>query len=100
MMIKNRGLLLLFEKMGKVASAAKTARNMLLDEPSLYISSQRQVIFIIQVADAFIKNDLEPASFHASAFKRHFMNLPKKLYVCQFRKTFSTFRLFLDTKIQ
>lgn len=55
----------------KDALVAKTLGITLLSKPILCISFKQGILFMNQAADAFVKNERQPASFHANAFYRY-----------------------------
>lgn len=96
-------LLPLLVKLDKDATAAKTLGITHLDDLSLYISSEVDILLIILAADAFVKNNCNPAPFHKNYFYRHFKAFLDELYVRhlkQGKETFATFALFLDKNVQ
>lgn len=60
-----------FKKLRKNASAAEDIGISYLDDDSLYLSSEADILLIVQVADAFLKNDHKPARFHSNLFYTH-----------------------------
>lgn len=38
------------------------------DDPNIYISSEEDILLIIQVSDALVENDHKPALFHVNSF--------------------------------
>lgn len=57
MMIKNQRLFSLLGELSKDAPAAKNFGITHLDDPILYISSKREILLMVQVAETFVKND-------------------------------------------
>lgn len=64
----NQGVLSFLKELGKVAGASKTLCIMHLDNPSLYISFEEDVRFVVMYVDAFVKNDHKPTCFHQNVF--------------------------------
>lgn len=96
--IKQQDVLPFLMTVIKDASVAKTVGIIHFDVPSFYISSQKDVLLIIQDNDALVKNDLKPAPFHASSFHRHAWVIFNELQVCnldQDKERFPTFVLIL-----
>lgn len=56
-MIKHQGVLPFLGRLSKDASEAKIAGIAHRNDPSLYISSEEDIVFMIQAADALVKSD-------------------------------------------
>lgn len=65
MMIKDKFMLPLIQKLSKDALAAKTLGTMHLDDQKLYSFSENDILLMIQGADAFVENDHKRAAFYA-----------------------------------
>lgn len=101
--IKHQGLAPLFVKLNRNPSAANTLTIMYLDVPGFYISSQEYILFVIQAADASVRNDHHPATFYANSAYIHTINLTYELHVRQFKhveKYFLIYVLFLNSNSQ
>lgn len=81
MAIKHQGVLLSFVKLGRDNPKAKTFRTTDDDDLSLYISSEEDILILIQSDDYFIKNDHKPTPFHENSFYRHTRHLLDELHV-------------------
>lgn len=66
MMIKHQDVLHIFGKLVKAASTAKTFSITHNDHPSLYISSEEDILLMNQAADTLVNTDRKPATFHAN----------------------------------
>lgn len=101
-MIKHQGLPHSLVKPGKDASMAENLVITDLDNTSLYICSEEDVIIMTQAANVFVKNDHKTALFHAniSYIQARFL-LPELLvhHLRQEKEPFLTFSLLPDTKI-
>lgn len=68
----------------------------------IFILLEEEIFLMIQVAEVVFNNDNQPGRFHAKKFYKH-ANIPLKNFTFASRsrkKCFSTFFLFLETKIQ
>lgn len=65
-MIKHEGMHPLLEKLGKDALVPKNHGITHLDDASLYIFSEKDILLMIQGADPFVKNDRETAPLYAN----------------------------------
>lgn len=68
MIIKHQGVLPLLGKLLKDTPAASNLRITHIDELSLYITSDEDILLMNQAAHALVKNDHKPAAFHANSF--------------------------------
>lgn len=67
-MIRNQEVLSRLIKLDKEAPTAKILDITQLNYRSLYISSKEDILFMVQVSDAVVKNERKPASLHAKVF--------------------------------
>lgn len=101
-MITHKGMLRLLAKLSKDAPVVKTVTITHLDEPSLYIPSEKDILLIIQVANTFVKDDQNPAQLHAKLRYRHASAFIDKLHVCRLKQDLDkllNLALFLVVKI-
>lgn len=103
MLIKQECVLVLLPKLVKHASVAKTVDITQLDDPILFISSEREIVLMIQAADLFVKNNNSPSSFQANFFLIDAEVRLQRLPVCdlnQDQEKFMSYALFPDTNVQ
>lgn len=103
MMIKHYGLQPLLGNQGKDGPAAITHVVTHLHDPSLYISSEKEILLMIWAADAFFKKDGKSAPFYENYFYRPARALLSELHFCHLSEEkgkFQIFALFLDTKVR
>lgn len=67
-MFKHRGILILLVKPKRDAPATKTLSITQFGDPNLYISSEKNIFYIIQAANLFVTNDYRRASFQTNCF--------------------------------
>lgn len=67
-MIKYQSLLIVLVKRSKETPAASTIEMMLIDDPSLFISSENGVFLITQATDTFVKTEYKRALFYAKFY--------------------------------
>lgn len=73
-----------------------------VDERNVHISSEGNILLMIQAIYAFVKNDRTPAFFVMASFYMHSRALLDELHVPHLKRSsekFSTFVLSFDTKI-
>lgn len=68
MISEQNGVMPFIGKLGKKTSVALTAGITHLDEPTLYIFSDKAILQIIAAANAFVKNDHQSDQFEANLF--------------------------------
>lgn len=74
-----------------------------LDDEGLHISTEEDILLMIQAADAFVNDDLKPAPFHASTFYCHRKAILDKFHVshlAQGEEMLPKFVLLFQKKIQ
>lgn len=81
-MIKNGGVIPAILKLDNVFTAEKSVGTISVDDASLYISSEDEIILMIQAAEAFVNNDHKPAIFHANFFHRPTKPLLEDMHAC------------------
>lgn len=79
-MTKHHDLLQIFGKLSKYAASAMPLDIMHFDDPNLHISSEEDVLLIIQAVDAFITYHQKPASLHPDLFYRYVLRLLDELH--------------------
>lgn len=102
-MIMNRGVLSVLSKLRRDALVAKTVRITHLNDPSLSISLQKNILPIFQAADLFFKNGEKLASFPTNFIYKHARSRVFELlfhHLDYDKVKIWTFALFLDTKNQ
>lgn len=100
---KKEDVLLLLVSLSSDTPVAKMLGSTHLDDPVLYISSEEEVLSMIQAADSSSKSDHRMAPFHNRAFYRHSNALLNELnapHVKQNGEMFPSFATFLDTKFR
>lgn len=103
MMIKHQDVVLHLLKLGRDALAAKTPGGTHLDDPSLDMFSEDDILRMIQAADVLFKNDGNPALFHETSFHKLANDIhdgPHVQQLEQHEENFPTFAVFLETMIQ
>lgn len=80
-MNNDRGVIHFIARLSSVAPAAKNLCIMQFGSPRLKISSQKNILLMIQAADSFVRNDDSTAPFHANTFDRHVRAVLGKLHV-------------------
>lgn len=102
MMINHQAVPQSLLKLGKGAATGRTFGITYIDQTSLYISSDKDILLQIQAVTAFFKNNRKPAFYHSEAFHRHTRAFFDDLHVRHLRsyqEKFPSFALFIDTKI-
>lgn len=92
-MIKFLKVLLLFVNLNKDPPVAKNFGITHLDYPTLYISSEKDILFMIQIADAFVTNFHKQVPSHANFFRRQSIDLLDKLYIFHLKQKREAFDL-------
>lgn len=101
-MTKYEGVLHLLMNVSRDGLVAKNLGIMHLHDLSVHVSSEEDINLMIKAVDGFNKSYHRPACSHAIAFRRHERALLGVSHVRyeQSEKQFSTFVLFLETRIQ
>lgn len=81
MLLKSQGVLLLSGKLEKDALVANTFGITHLDDSRLYTSSEEDILFMIQAANAFVKNDHKLVTFLVNFFYRKSKGIMDELQV-------------------
>lgn len=66
-MSKQQDMLELLGKLDKKSPAKSIPGITHLNEPSVYIFSEENILFIVQAGETFVKKDNEPVLFHANS---------------------------------
>lgn len=96
-------MLTLPRKLAKDAPVAKNFGITHLADPSFYLSSEKEMLVLIQAAHTFVQNDHNTAPFQASSFSGHGIVLLDEVHVCHLEQDqgrLPYFALYFDIKIQ
>lgn len=96
-MTKRQGMLPVLKKLARDSTAARNFRIARLNQSSLYLSFEENIVLMIQVADAYAENDHEPAHFQTNSCFRHARALLDEINLCcleQYKKKSPTIANF------
>lgn len=102
-MVKHQVVVMAFIRMGKTPPVTEALRVTHLHDPGFSISSEEDILLIIQTGEAILNNSHKPASFVTSSSKRGGRVLLVVLHAHHLehdKGKFPTFALFRDTKIK
>lgn len=103
MIIKHQGVLRDLAKLCKTALLANDLDMTSVDDSSLYICFEEDILLMSHDTDGFVKNDHKPSSLRTNLFYRRDRILLDRLQLCHLQKDkerSSTFARFLDTKVR
>lgn len=96
-------MLALLGKLGKDAPAETSPGILHLNDSSLYLFSDEDILLMAEAAGTLVKNDYRSDPFHARSFYRYAQAHLDELHPLHFEQDVEklpTFALFLDTKLQ
>lgn len=100
-MIKDQSMLSPLEKLDKDNSAAKSFGITNLDDSSLYVCSDEDIVLMIQAAECFVNIDDKPALSHSNFFYRQAIDICDKRHARpleQRQEKFPSLALYFYTK--